>query len=352
MKITVCASKIYTITIGSGILDQAGSMIREAVGGQTAAIVTDDNVAPLYGEILAASLRQNGYRVVQYVFPHGERSKNTETFVSLLQFLAEEKLTRTDVVAALCGGVVGDLAGFAAASYMRGIRFVQIPTTLLAAVDSSVGGKTAVNLAAGKNLVGAFYQPDAVLLDVSLLSTLKPEVFRDGCAEIIKYGMIGDSAFFQSLETPIAAQLEKAIARCVEIKRDIVAEDEYEQGARKLLNFGHTVGHAIERLDGYKTSHGHAVAAGMAVVTRAAFRMGLCSESCLRALIETLGRYQLPLGTAYRADELARACLSDKKRDGNALTMVFPLQIGRCMLKKVPVDDLVGVIRLGLEDAV
>ena len=350
-KITVNASKAYEIRIGAGLLEQAGEIIRQAAGGQRAAIITDDNAGTLYGERLAATLEKSGYRVARYVFPHGESSKNSGTFVSILNFLAKELFSRTDVVVALGGGVVGDLAGFAAACYMRGIRFVQIPTTLLAAVDSSVGGKTAVNLPAGKNLAGTFYQPDAVICDVALLSTLTEDVFRDGCAEVIKYGVIADHALFASIKTPIHGQAEEVIARCVEIKRDIVVEDEYEQGNRKLLNFGHTVGHAIERLSGYSTSHGQAVAAGMAIETRAALRRGLCEEGCLHDVLEMLRRYELPVNTSYEAEDLARVCLSDKKRGGESLTMIFPEKIGKCVLREIPVSELKDIIRSGLEES-
>ena len=350
-SITVSASKTYDIVIGSGILEESGAVIRKAAGGSAAAIVTDDNVAPLYGDRLTDSLTRNGYRVSRFVFPNGEAAKNGETLLSLLNFLAEEKLSRADVVVALGGGVAGDLAGFAAACYMRGVRFAQIPTTLLAAVDSSVGGKTAINLCAGKNLAGAFYQPDAVICDVSLLSTLKPEVFRDGCAEVIKYGAIAGRALFDSLKTPVQTQLESVIAKCVEIKRGIVAEDEFENGSRKLLNFGHTVGHAIELLSGFRVTHGSAVAAGMAIAARAAARMGICEEDCPREISEMLKIYGLPVNTVYGAEELARACLSDKKRDGDRLTMVFPEETGKCVLREIPVKELENVIKLGLEEA-
>jgi len=346
--ITVNASKTYDITIGTGVLSEAGSIIRKTAGGKTAAIVTDDNVAPLYAERLKSILEESNYRTATYIFRSGETSKDAGTFISVLNFLGSEKLSRTDVVVALGGGVVGDLAGFAAACYMRGIRFVQIPTTLLAAVDSSVGGKTAINLITGKNLAGAFYQPDAVLCDVSLLTTLTAEVFRDGCAEVIKYGIIADSVLFESLKTPIRTQSEAVIARCIEIKRDIVAEDEFEHGARKLLNFGHTIGHAIELLSKYRTPHGQAVAAGMAIVTRAAVRMGICGAHSLRDILHVLRLYELPENTAYKADKLTHACLSDKKRDGDSLTMIFPLEIGKCVLKKIPVSELEAVIGLGL----
>ena len=348
-KISIKTSKSYDITIGTGILDSAGSIVRQTVGGQTAAVVTDDIVSALYGQRLADSLAKSGYRVARHIFPNGESSKNAETYLALLNFLAAEKLSRADAVVALGGGVVGDLAGFAAACYMRGVRFVQIPTTLLSAVDSSVGGKTGVNLAAGKNLAGAFYQPDAVICDVSLLSTLSEKIFADGCAEVIKYGVIADLALFESLRKPVRSHLENIIARCIEIKRDVVVADEHETGGRRLLNFGHTVGHAIELLSGYRTPHGHAVAAGMAIETRAAVRLGVCKADCIGEISQMLRLYNLPESTAYDACSLANACLADKKRDGDALTMIFPAEIGKCVLTKIPVDDLKTVIQAGLE---
>jgi len=348
--IKVKASKTYDIKIGSGILDDAGNLLQKI--GSVAVIVTDDIVAPLYAQRLEKALSQKKIRIVRCVIPNGETSKNAEQLVSIVNFMAKEKLSRTDTVIALGGGVVGDLAGFAAAVYMRGIGFIQIPTTLLAAVDSSVGGKTAVNLEAGKNLAGAFYQPDAVLCDISLLSTLTPEVFRDGCAEVIKYGVIADRKLFDSFEKPIKDQLENVIARCVEIKRDIVAKDEFEKNVRKFLNFGHTIGHAIELLSGYETTHGSAVAAGMSIITRAAVKMKICDVSYGQAVIKTINRYDLPVNTSYSAASLAEACLSDKKRDGGKVTMIFPEKIGKCVMKDIKVEELENVIRLGLEEQI
>ena len=347
--ITVRAAKTYDVIIGSGIFKEAGSVVKKVSGGLTAAVVTDDTVDDLYGNKLTDSLANNGYRVIKYVFPNGEVSKNTETFLSLINFLAGEKLDRTDVIVALGGGVPGDIAGFAAASYKRGTGFVQIPTTLLAAVDSSVGGKTAVNLDAGKNLFGAFYQPDLVLCDISLLSTLPAEVFQSGCAEIIKCGIIADRNLFESLKSPVQKQLKDVITRCVKIKRDIVNEDEFEHGTRKLLNFGHTIGHAIELLSDYSISHGFAVAAGIAVETAISYKMGLCSKICLSDILEMLRLYDLPVATSYSADEIAQACLSDKKRSGDYLTMVLPVETGKCILKDIPVNKLNETIQEGLE---
>ena len=357
-KITVNASKTYDITIGSGILDQAGSIIRQVTGtsgGESggagiAAVITDDIVSLLYERRLIDSLKDSGYRAESYVFPHGESSKNTDTFISILDFLAGKKLSRSDIVIALGGGVTGDLAGFAASCYLRGIRFIQIPTTLLSAVDSSVGGKTAVNLSAGKNLAGAFYQPDAVICDIDLLSTLTEEVFRDGCAEIIKYGIIADSALFESLKIPVNTHPEEVITRCVEIKRDITSRDEFEKGERKLLNFGHTAGHAIELLSEYRVSHGHAVAAGMAIAARMAVRLGLCEINCLTDILEMLRLYGLPENTIYSAREISKACLSDKKREGGGITMIFPVKTGKCILKNIPVSELETFIQSGLEE--
>ena len=353
-RITVNASKTYDILIGDGILDaNAASAVKKAAGGRLAAIVTDDNVAALYENRLSGALARDGYSVERFVIPHGESSKNDVNLVSLLNFLAEKKFTREDVIVALGGGVVGDLAGFGAACYMRGIHYVQVPTTLLAMVDSSVGGKTAINLSAGKNLAGAFYQPNAVICDVLLLSTLPQEVFRDGCAEVIKYGVISDRELFRSLEMPFdrgVEQLIDVIARCVAIKRDIVAEDEYEKGARKLLNFGHTVGHAIELLSDYRTPHGHAVAVGIAVETRIAFRLGICDESCLQDVLRMLRLYELPDSTRFGAKELAAACLSDKKREGEHITMIFPAEVGRCVFRDVSISELESIMNLGVRD--
>lgn len=350
--ITVKASKTYDMIIGEGLLGDAGYFIRKTVGGHSAVIVSDDIVAELYAKNLTDTLAENGYRTAQYIFTHGEASKKAGTFLSLVNFLAEEKLTRTDSVVALGGGITGDIAGFAAACYMRGVKFIQVPTTLLSAVDSSVGGKTGVNLSAGKNLLGAFYQPDLVLCDISLMSTLPKSVFRDGCAEVIKYGIATDRELFESLKTPVSNQLETVISRCVEIKRAIVAEDEFETGRRRLLNLGHTVGHAIELLSGYDISHGCAVAAGMAFASRTAVRMGILSPRCLTDILNMLCLYDLPVNTPYEADEIVHACLYDKKRDGENITMVFPSgsEIGSSILKEIPARQFESLIRMGLEE--
>jgi len=352
-KITIKTSKEYDVFVGAGVLDDAGAIVKRYVGGNRStvvAIVTDDIVAPMYGGRFRGALEKSGYQVIQYVFPNGEDSKNAATFLSILNFLATQNIGRTDIVAALGGGVAGDLAGFAAACYLRGIRLVQVPTTLLAAVDSSVGGKTAINLPTGKNMAGAFYQPEVVICDVSTLSTLPAGVFRDGAAEVIKHGIIADRPLFNSLKEPIQDRLETVVARNVEIKRDIVAADEFEAGDRKLLNLGHTVGHAIEALSNHATPHGSAVATGMAIVARAAARMGICGDDCTQNILDMLKRYALPTTTIYDAKQLAHACIADKKRDGKDITMIFPEKIGKCIMKKIKIDDLESVIEQGLDD--
>lgn len=340
----------YDVTIGPGLLKECGRRLRKAVLLCHIAVVADSSVAPLYLETVKASLSQAGYQVSAYVFPAGEGSKNFDTLSHILEFLAEERLTRTDCVAALGGGVTGDMAGLAAALYLRGVRYVQLPTTLLAAVDSSVGGKTAIDLKAGKNLAGAFMQPAAVLCDTSCLKTLPPDVFADGAAEAIKTGVLCDESLFALFEDgALAAAPEEVIARCVAFKAGVVERDEKEQGERKLLNLGHTVGHAIEKCSDFTIPHGHAVAAGLAVIARAAEKLGWTDGPVAGRIAACLEKNRLPVRTGFEARTLALAALSDKKRAGNSITIVVPKAIGRCELKKIPVTELEAVIRAGLE---
>ena len=348
-KVTVNTAKPYDILIEKGLLDRAGDLIRQAAGGSAVCVVTDDTVDSLYGERLTASLENAGYRWEKFVIPHGEASKNADNFIKILNFLAEKQFTRTDVVTALGGGVVGDLAGFAAACYNRGMLFVQLPTTLLAAVDSSVGGKTAIDLDAGKNLAGAFYQPRLVLCDYATLDTLSDEIFRDGCAEVIKYAVIADGALFEQLKKPIKEQMEQVITRCVEIKRDVVIEDEFDTGLRQILNFGHTVGHAVEANSHFTISHGQGVAIGMAIEAKAAAKQGYCSESCAGAIIDLIRAYQLPTESPYDASTLCEKALSDKKRRGNTISLIIPRAIGKVDIVKTSVDKLQSFIQDGME---
>ncbi len=339
--VTVNASKTYDVLIGRGLLDEAGERIRSVCGADTAVIVAGDRVWPLYGERLSRSLAAAGFHVEHIIIPHGEEHKTLETYSHILNELCRLHVTRSDVLAALGGGVTGDLTGFAAATYQRGCAFVQIPTTLLAMVDSSVGGKTAVDLPGGKNQAGAFYQPSLVLCDTDTLETLPEEEYRSGCAEVIKYAMLGDADFFASIQrTPVHKQIEDVIERCVSMKREIVREDEFDTGLRRLLNLGHSFGHAIEHCSAYQILHGEAVAIGMAMITRAAVKKGSCEEETLKQLLKLLRAYGLPTDCAFGVQELYESMRSDKKMTGSTMHLVVPEKIGCCRVLPVSAADL------------
>ena len=347
-RITVDASIKYDIIIGKGLLSEAGRLIKETLGLRSAVVVSDDTVDSLYGDALEASLKSAGYTPKRFIIPHGEASKSMESLGKLMGFLADNHITRSDFLIALGGGVVGDLTGFAAAIYLRGIKFVQIPTTLLAAVDSSVGGKTAVNIPEGKNLVGAFHQPSLVICDYSTLDTLTPETFADGCAEVIKYGIINDKELFEKLKSPIKPQIEDIIANCVANKRDIVNLDERDNGVRRLLNLGHTVGHAIEICSEFEISHGSAVAIGTAIVARAAAKLSICDGSVPNEIEAMLKAYSLPTACSYSANELAKIAAGDKKRAGDVVSLIVPYAIGDSRVYDIKADELQTFIEKGI----
>lgn len=345
MIIPINTSRPYEVNIERGALARAGELIRPVLGNCRLGILTDDTVNALYGDKLVSALSGAGYETVKFVIPHGESSKSPENLFAFLNFLAEHHLTRTDALVALGGGVVGDLCGLAASLCLRGIPFVQIPTTLLAAVDSSVGGKTAVDIPAGKNLVGSFWQPSLVICDPDTLATLPENIFRDGCAEVIKYGAILDSDLFDRLKNPIQPQLEEVIARCVELKRDVVTQDEFDRGLRGLLNFGHTLGHGIEKESQFAVSHGAAVAKGMALAAKLAVHMGVCAPSCAEELIALLFQYGFDLSCPFSAEALYTASLSDKKRAGDSITLILPEKVGHCVLHKMPCTELLPLLK-------
>ena len=347
--ITVSASRTYDIRIGPGLLTTLGEAVRGLGKVEKVFLVSDTQVYPLYGGAAEASLKAAGYSVSSFVFPAGEESKNGETFLKLLNALAQAGLSRSDLLVALGGGVVGDLAGFAAACYLRGIRFIQIPTTLLAAVDSSVGGKTAIDLPAGKNLAGAFYQPSLVLCDLDALDTLPEDIFRDGCAEVIKYGVLYDPELFSQLEASgLDFDREAVIARCVALKRDVVMEDEKDTGSRMKLNLGHTFGHAVEAHSRFTLSHGKSVAIGLAIIARASASMGICSEADAARIVSVLKAFGLPVQTQYTAEALLPYLLSDKKRSGGTVNLILPEAIGRCIVSPTPVSQLQSILQAGL----
>ncbi len=347
----------YQVHIGTFLLEQVGSISREAAGGERAVIVTDSNVGPLYEQPVRKSLEEAGYRVFTFTFEAGEERKRLSTLEKILEFMATSELTRSDIVVALGGGVTGDIAGFAAASYMRGCRFVQVPTSLLAMVDSSVGGKTAVDLAAGKNLAGAFWQPSAVVADIGCLATLTDEQFADGCGEVIKHGVIADESLFAELEaTPLTPELLKQdvgrvamlVARNIDIKRAVVVADERESSQRKLLNFGHSIGHAVEACEEYKLGHGNCVAIGMVAIARAARSLGACDSSVEERIADLARRHGLKTRCSHTADELYTEALHDKKRAGNSIDLVIPQRIGACSIERVPLDLFEKLIAEGI----
>ncbi len=341
--------RAYRIVIGPGLIRDAGAEIARLAQGCACAIVTDETVARLHLPALEASLDAAAVRHARVVVPPGEGSKSIATFAAVCEALIATKLERSDLVIALGGGVVGDLAGFAAASVRRGTRFVQVPTTLLAQVDSSVGGKTGINSRHGKNLIGAFHQPSLVLADTSTLLTLPPRELRAGYAEVVKYGVIGDASFFARLETGWrdvlggTSALVDAIATSCAAKAAIVSRDELERGERALLNFGHTFGHALEQLtayDGTRLVHGEAVAIGMALAMRFSARLGLCPqedrqrvEAHLRAANLPTRKSEIP-GFDAGAEAILQAMYQDKKVERGALTFILAHRIGDCFIAR------------------
>lgn len=337
------ASRPYDIVIGPGLLKEAGERSRRINCGVRVLLVSDSNVAPLYADTVAESYAAAGYRVTRFVFPAGEESKRLSTIAALYEQLAADGLTRADLIAALGGGVTGDMAGFAAATWLRGIDFVSLPTSLLAQVDSSVGGKTGVDIPQGKNLVGAFWPPRLVLADTDALSTLPADILSDGMAEVVKAACIKDASFFHWLSRQDALSdenLPETVSRAVDIKRRVVESDEREAGERRLLNFGHTLGHALEAQSHFRLSHGRAVAAGMMLVTCAAERTGLTAPGTAEDIAALLRRYGLPDGDGTPPEEYLPYAALDKKRAGDSLSLVLLHRIGDGYIHPIPADSL------------
>lgn len=343
--------KSYEIEIERGLLRQTGGKIRKLLPkAEKIAVITDSNVGPLYAASLQDSLEKAGIAVSILTFTAGEESKNLKTLGTLYDGLAEAGLTRSDAVIALGGGVTGDMGGLAAATFLRGVPFIQIPTSLLATVDSSVGGKVAIDLPSGKNLVGAFYQPKAVFIDPDLLQTLPVRYLHDGLAEVIKYGCIRDKALFEMLESlqddaELLAHVDKIIEICCNIKAHIVEQDEFDTGERMLLNFGHTLGHAVEKtfcFDRY--SHGEGVGIGMVLLTRRSEQLGLTEQGTADRIAGLLQKYQLPVGVTMRQEDFMQAIALDKKKRGTSLTLVLLQKIGESFLQKVEFGKLANYL--------
>ncbi|MBI5314193.1 MAG: 3-dehydroquinate synthase [Methylocystis sp.] len=351
----------YDIIIGDGLLQRAGDYIAEIAPGAACAIITDENVARLHLPTVEQSLKDAGLRATTIIVPPGEASKSLSVYGRVCDDVLAARIERRDLIVALGGGVVGDLAGFVAASVRRGSRFVQIPTTLLSQVDSSVGGKTGINSRHGKNLIGAFHQPALVLADVDTLRTLPLREFRAGYAEVVKYGLIGDARFFDWLDADSDAvfhsQAEQicAVAVSCETKATIVARDETEQGERALLNFGHTFGHAFERLTGYDSArlvHGEGVAIGMACAARFSVRRGLCAEAAAERVERHLKGVGLPTkindipGWRDDAQAILEAMYQDKKVERGALTFILLRGIGQAFIaKSVDANEVLGFLK-------
>ena len=343
MKLTVnLGENSYPIFIENGIIKKSGEHISQIFSGQKIMIVSDDNVFPLYGQQVMDSLKD--YECHSLVLPHGEPTKNFQSLPKIYTAMLDAKLTRSDLVIALGGGVIGDLAGFAAASYLRGIKLVQIPTSLLAQVDSSVGGKVAVDLPQGKNLVGAFYQPKMVLIDPDVLNTLPEHFIKDGMGEVIKYGCIKDGSLFDRLCAhssfeDLKPELPEIIARCVDIKRIVVEADQFDTGERMLLNFGHTLAHTIEQYYNYeRESHGEAVSIGMYQISLLAEQENLTRPGTADQILKVLDIYGLPHSCGIPLTELTEAMTRDKKNLNNKLNLILLNEIGVSRIYPASID--------------
>lgn len=348
--IQVNTGKPYQVKIGEGLLAAVGAELKQLnTRYSRVAVIADSNVAPLYSARVCESIGAEGYSVLSFTFPAGESSKSMDTAMEIISWLTDSSFTRGDLLVALGGGVTGDLVGFIASIYLRGVDYVQIPTTLLAAIDSSVGGKTAVNIPQGKNLVGSFWQPRLVLCDTATFFTLPENIFTDGVAEAIKYGCIWDKALFEALSNPgwRNSSLEQVVARCVAIKAEVVAQDERDKGLRQILNFGHTVGHTVEKLSGFGVSHGSAVAIGMCVIARCGEAAGLTAPGTEAAIEAALRSYHLPTRLEYGIPQVAAACLGDKKREGDSINLITIPEIGKWAITPLPVERLEEFLKEG-----
>lgn len=341
IKLNVKTSTSYDILIGKGLLNQCGEFISALIKSKKCAIVTDRTVNELYGDKVLDALKKSGFNAVKFVVPVGEASKSHTQLIELYNYLSENDITRTDFLIALGGGVVGDLTGYCAATYLRGVNYVQIPTTLLAQVDSSVGGKTAVNIEAGKNLVGCFKQPVLVLADTETLSTLSEDIFADGMGEVVKYGMIRSSSLFEKLsEGGAKRNIEEIIAECVRIKSDVVGNDEFDTGERMILNFGHTFGHAIEKYMGYGAiPHGKAVAVGMYMITHAAEKQGRVQTGVSEKLRLCLKANSLPFSSDIASDKLYNLSIGDKKRTSDKIRVIICPEIGKSSIITMTLNE-------------
>lgn len=341
-KLGVNVGAGYDIFIEKGLLSSCGEYIKNVTDAKKVCVISDTNVFPIYGDKVCQSIEEQGFEVLTYVFEAGEASKTTATVISMVEFLAQNELTRGDIVVALGGGVCGDMAGFAAAIYLRGIDFVQIPTSLLAQVDSSVGGKTAVDLPQGKNLCGSFHQPVLVIIDPDTLDTLTPHFFSDGMAEAIKTGCIKSAPLFDRIEKEDAKDfIEDMIFDCVSIKAGVVERDEKEHGERALLNFGHTAGHSIEKLHNFSTiSHGEAVGIGMVMITAAGEANGITAAGTSDRIAAVLKKYGLLTKDENSLSDIIENMNADKKRTSDSINFTLLHSIGDSFNQKIKYEEI------------
>lgn len=339
-------SKPYDVLLESGLINQTSILIEPFCKNRNVAIITDDIVDKLYGESLLKQLKESGYATVKYVFPNGEPSKNINTLSNILEFLAENNFKRNDYLIALGGGVPGDITGLASAIYMRGIGFIQIPTTLLAMVDASVGGKTAIDLKAGKNLAGVFWQPSLVICDTDIIKNLPEYIFKEGMGEVLKYDVIDNLGIFESvLNDKVKDNLDSIIYDCIKSKQQIVEQDEYEtKGVRKLLNVGHTFAHGLEKLSNYKTPHGFAVATGLVWEAGIAYKLGMCSLELFNRIKQAVNKWKLLVQFEYNYKELVEAMKKDKKNDDALISFMLPIELGNCIEKKLKAEEIISIL--------
>lgn len=347
---------LYQIYVGHNLLKQAGKLIRSSTSGSKILIVTHPNLQNLYGAELLDSLETAGYSVTTALIPSGEHSKSFDSYQKLINTLAKNRFTREDIVVAFGGGVISDLAGFVAATYMRGCALIHIPTSLLAMIDSSIGGKTAIDLPFGKNLVGAFYNPKAVIVDLELLNSIPAPLLQDSCGELIKYGVLSGNNLFnkislarnpmQVIDVPHRQELIQA---CVEIKKSIVEADFKEAGSRKLLNLGHTLGHAIETLSNFELGHGSCVAAGTNMMAKACSKLGLCSWKDAEKIAQLTQSYNLPTSTSFTVEELYSTALHDKKSHTDSIDVTLIYGIGDVRIERKSFAELKQLIELAKE---
>lgn len=339
--LNINTEKEYPVLIGENLIEKVGELVKEKINAKKIAIITDDIVSKLYLEKVDSSLKTQGYDTCRFILKHGEKSKNLKNYSKIIDFLAENELTRTDAVLALGGGVIGDISGFASATYLRGISYIGVPTTLLSATDSSVGGKTAVDIKKGKNLVGAFHQPKLVIIDSAVIKNLPEDVFLCGMGEVAKYALLDKKVYEVISEENYS--LTDLIYACVDYKRKVVVNDEFEKGERKLLNLGHTIAHAIEKLSNYKIPHGTAVGYGLKIMAEASLKKGYLKkdeyEKILSLLTAILGETVSP----YKTKDMISIMCSDKKRDGNDISLIFVKEIGDAYIEKLPIKELENI---------